>query len=585
MEVVGNDRVYTLMAFAKLISALFLGTFCVTLSAQTGSPFVGGVWSGNVSPTGATVALRLNAIGLRVRLQVSQNESLTPATFSSVVTTAAGNGFAAKLTVQGLQPDTDYYYGIEVAGVLRTETVSRGRFRTFPLGKSSFRIALGSCGDFRSPDQSVYDAIMRERPLLFINLGDLHYSDTNSTNAEDYRANYDNILGHREQGALYRAVPMAYVWDDHDFSGNDSDTTAIGRDAARATYRERVPHYPFGATGGSIGQAFTIGRVRFIMTDLRSASSPAAQKDNASKTKLGTAQKAWFKQELISARDNGFPLIVWVNPIPWIGPATAGEDTWAGYATERTEIANFIRDNRVSNVVIVSGDMHGLAVDDGTNSDFATGGGAPLTVLHAAALTSNGSLKGGPYSGGVIPGTQQYGILEVYDNGGDSVACRFLGKKVGDGTKLTHIFSGSTGGAAKDHAIVNISTLARVTSGEDSLISGFVISGASNRRVLIRAIGPTLSAFGVGDALAQPVLTVQQSGRPIASNSAWAGPTASATEATLDAFDRAGAFRLVDETSRDAALVLSLAPGAYTVQVKSGDATPGATLLEVYDLP
>jgi phosphodiesterase/alkaline phosphatase D-like protein len=573
------------MAFAKLISALFLGTFCVTLSAQTSSPFVGGVWSGNVSPTGATVALRLNAAGLRVRLQVSQNESLTPATVSSVVTTAAGSGFAAKLTVQGLQPDTDYYYGIEVAGVLRTEPVSRGRFRTFPLGKSSFRIALGSCGDFRSPDQSVYDAIMRERPLLFINMGDLHYSDTNSTNAEDYRANYDNILGHREQGALYRSVPMAYVWDDHDFSGNDSDTTAIGRDTARATYRERVPHYPFGATGGSIGQAFTIGRVRFIMTDLRSAASPAAQRDNASKTKLGTAQKAWFKQELISARDNGFPLIVWVNPIPWIGPATVGEDTWAGYTTERTEIANFIRDNRVSNVVIVSGDMHGLAVDDGTNADYATGGGAPLTVLHTAALTSSGSLKGGPYSGGVIPGTQQYGILEVYDNGGDSVACRFLGKKVGDGTKLTHIFSGSTGGAAKDHAIVNISTLARVTSGEDSLISGFVISGASNRRVLIRAIGPTLSAFGVGDALAQPVLTVQQSGRHIASNSAWAGPTASATEATLDAFDRAGAFRLVDETSRDAALVLSLAPGAYTVQVKSGDATPGATLLEVYDLP
>ncbi|MBL9203029.1 MAG: alkaline phosphatase D family protein [Opitutaceae bacterium] len=573
------------MAIKSLISAALFGAICVSAVGQPGSPFVGGVWSGNVSTTAATVALRLTAPGLRVRLQVSQNENLTPAVFSSVATTATASGHAVKLTVQGLQPDTDYYYGIEVGGVLRTEMVSRGRFRTFPLGKSSFRIALGSCGDFRSADQSAYDAIMRERPLLFINMGDLHYSDTNSTNAEDYRANYDNVLGHREQGALYRSVPMAYVWDDHDFSGNDSDTTSIGRDAARAAYRERVPHYPLGATGGSIGQAFTIGRVRFIMTDLRSASSPAAQRDNASKTKLGTAQKNWFKQELISARDNGFPLIVWVNPDPWIGAPAAGEDTWQGYATERTEIANFIRDNRVSNVVIVSGDMHGLAVDDGTNSDYATGGGAPLTVLHAAALTSNGSIKGGPYSGGVLPGSQQYGILEVYDNGGDSVACRFLGKKVGEGAKLTHIFSGSTGGAAKDHAIVNISTLARVNSGDDALVSGFVISGASNRRVLVRAIGPTLSAFGVADALAQPVLSIHQAGRHIATNSGWAGASSVATEATLDAFDRAGAFRLVDETSRDAALVLSLAPGAYTVQVKSGDASPGATLLEVYDLP
>jgi hypothetical protein len=58
-----------------------------------------------------------------------------------------------------------------------------------------------------------------------------------------------------------------------------------------------------------------------------------------------------------------------------------------------------------------------------------------------------------------------------------------------------------------------------------------------------------------------------------------------AAEDISDAFDRAGAFRLLDEDSRDAALVLSLAPAAYTVQVKSGDGTAGAVLLEVYDLP
>ena len=74
---------------------------------------------------------------------------------------SATTGNTVKLTVQGLQPDTDYYYGVEVAGALRTEVVSRGRFRTFPLGRASFRIAFGSCGDFRAADQRVYDAIMR----------------------------------------------------------------------------------------------------------------------------------------------------------------------------------------------------------------------------------------------------------------------------------------------------------------------------------------------------------------------------------------------------------------------------------------
>ncbi len=338
-----------------------------------------------------------------------------------------------------------------------------------------------------------------------------------------------------------------------------------------------------------MAQAFTVGRVRFIMTDLRSGAGASSAKESASKSKLGAGQKAWFKQELINARDSGFPLIVWICPDPWIAQPKIGDDSWGGYSTERTEIANFIRDNRITNLALLSGDMHGLAFDDGTNADYASGGGGAVTVLHGAALTSTGSTKGGPYTGGVIAGSQQYGILEIYDNGGPSVACRFIGMKAGEGRQMTHIFSGSPSGS-KDHAIVNISTLARVTSGSDALVSGFVISGASNRNVLVRAVGPTLSAFGVTDALTRPILSVYQGDRMIATNSGWATATATVTsraagESLLDSFDRAGAFRLVDESSADSALVLSLAPSAYTVQVKSGDGSPGAVLLEVYDLP
>ncbi len=575
------------MPFRRFI--LFFFAIGAITWGQGTSPAISGVWSGNITPTSGTVSVRLNAPALRVRLVVSVNQSLSPATFSGAVNTATATGNTAKLTVQGLQPDTDYYYGIEVAGTVRTEVTTRGRFRTFPLGKSSFRIAFASCGDFRAADQRAYTAILEERPLLFINVGDLHYSDTNTTNQDDYRANYDNVLTHTEQSALYRNIPVAYMWDDHDYCGNDSDATAIGRDTARSVYRERVPHYPLASAGGTMAQAFTIGRVRFIMTDLRSGATASSAKESASKSKMGTAQKAWFKQELINARDSGFPLIVWVCPDPWIAPPQLGDDSWGGHTTERTEIANFIRDNRINNLALLSGDMHGLAFDDGTNSDYATGGGGPVTVLHGAALTSEGSTKGGPYSGGVVPGSQQFGILEIYDNGGPSVACRFIGNKAGEGRKMAHIFSGSPAGS-KDHAIVNISTLARVAPGSDALVSGFVISGASNRNVLVRAVGPTLAAFSVTDALKQPVLSVYQGDRLLATNSAWGKPTATVSartsaEGLLDAFDRAGAFRLVDESSLDTALVLSLPPAAYTVQVKSGDGTGGAVLLEVYDLP
>jgi hypothetical protein len=320
------------------------------------------------------------------------------------------------------------------------------------------------------------------------------------------------------------------------------------------------------------------------MTDLRSAATPSGTKESASKSKMGTAQKNWFKQELINARDSGFPFIVWVNTVPWIARAQLGDDSWAGQATERIELANFIRDNRITNLAMLSGDMHGLAFDDGTNSDYATGGGAPVVVMHAAALTSNPVDKGGPYTVGPILGGQQYGVLEIYDNGGPSVACRFLGTRVGEGRKITQIFSDSASGAT-EQALVNISTLARVSSSTDAIVSGFVISGSTSRTVLVRAVGPTLAAFGVNDALRNPILSVYQSERLVATNSAWAGAARAAAQDLMDAFDRAGAFRFVDDASSDAALVVSLTPGAYTVQAKSGDGAAGAVLLEVYDLP
>jgi hypothetical protein len=388
------------------------------------------------------------------------------------------------------------------------------------------------------------------------------------------------------------------MWDDHDFCGNNSNTQSLGRDTARAAYEERTPHYPIAQTaGGTMAQAFTIGRVRVIITDLRSGADDPTVAESASKSHLGLAQKNWFKQELISSRDAGFPLILWVSSNPWIGALNPAEDTdnWSGYATERVELANFIRDNHVSNLVVLAGDMHALAYDDGTHSDYATGGGAPITVLQAAALTQAGSVKGGPYTAGPFPGDQQYGILEVYDTGGPSIACRYLGKRVGEGTKVSYIFSTSAPASVAD-AFVNISMLSHVNGAGDTMVSGFVVSGHGPQAVLVRAVGPTLSAFGVADALARPRLTVYQGDRVVATNEGWgaggtsattlsAGPViATSVSALTSAFDRAGAFRFTDSTSRDSAVLLTLAPGAYTVQVTSGDAQPGAALLEVYDL-
>jgi hypothetical protein len=120
--------------------------------------------------------------------------------------------------------------------------------------------------------------------------------------------------------------------------------------------------------------------------------------------------------------------------------------------------------------------------------------------------------------------------------------------------------------------LVNISTRATLSAGQ-TLTSGFVVGGSVPRRVLVRAIGPTLASFGVTNALPTPTLTVFSGPTQIAVNAGWGGGAPLST-----VFAAAGAFFL-PQASRDAAAVLTLNPGSYTVQIGGG---AGEVLVEVY---
>lgn len=135
--------------------------------------------------------------------------------------------------------------------------------------------------------------------------------------------------------------------------------------------------------------------------------------------------------------------------------------------------------------------------------------------------------------------------------------------------------------AAEPGRFRNLSTRARVGSGEQVAIPGLVITGSNSRTLLVRAIGPGLNAFGVSGTLAKPSLVVVQGQTPVSANTGWgtsADPIALAAAAT-----RAGAFALEPGQS-DAALLVTLSAGAYTVQVSGTDGGAGVVLIEIYDL-
>jgi len=379
-------------------------------------------WSGAVTPTSVVVKVKLIPDSSVARIVLSEQSDLSNPYYSDYGTAITSDRFL-RFDIDSLAPSTQYYYAVEVNNAIDSSVI--GKFHTFPQDSGSFAFALGSCAQTGS-NNVVFQTIVNQNPLFFFHLGDFHYQNIAVNDQNIFRQAFETVLASPNQSGLYSQVPIAYIWDDHDYGPNNSDSTSPSRSASRLTYQEYVPHYPlaFGSGNISINQSFEVGRVMFIVCDSRSARSPATATDDTNKTMLGKTQKAWFKQKLLEAKSS-HPLIVWVNSLPWIG--TTGDDGWHLYTNERREIADFLKNYQIENLCMISGDAHMLAIDDGTNSDYATGGGAGFPVFHAASLDQSPSLKGGPYSEGAFPGRGQFGFMMV-DDQGDSLLIQWSGR-------------------------------------------------------------------------------------------------------------------------------------------------------------
>lgn len=161
----------------------------------------------------------------------------------------------------------------------------------------------------------------------------------------------------------------------------------------------------------------------------------------------------------------------------------------------------------------------------------------------------------------------------------------------GTGIALAEIFDASDAGDPARPGFANLSARGYVGTGQANLGAGFVIAGSQPMRVLIRGIGPALTAFGVGEALADPVLTLYKGSAQIAQNDNWetsagaaAGVGAAATVGEISAASSlTGAFALT-AGARDAVLLVTLEPGDYTAYVSGVNGGTGVGLVEIYEL-
>lgn len=227
-----------------------------------------------------------------------------------------------------------------------------------------------------------------------------------------------------------------------------------------------------------------------------------------------------------------------------------------------------------------------------TLASFGVSAAVPDTALTlfqgSNRLAQNDNWSNGTDSADIASAATASGAFALVNGSRDAALLRALGQgsytaQVSEtanreGIALAELYV--LGDQADGPAVSNLSIRGHAASGEDALIAGLAVNGAIPRRLLIRAVGPTLSSFNVTGAMADPRLRIFHGDALVAQNDNWAGGSALATAAST-----VGAFAL-PASSRDAALIIDLPPGTYTAQVDGGPSgDTGIVLLEAYVLP
>jgi sugar lactone lactonase YvrE len=228
----------------------------------------------------------------------------------------------------------------------------------------------------------------------------------------------------------------------------------------------------------------------------------------------------------------------------------------------------------------------------GTKSVFASGLNGPIGLVFDSA----GNLFVANYNGGVIvkftpaasKNTFASGLSNpsglVFDSSGNLFEADqgsgkiFMFTPAGTKSIFASGLSAPSGLAFQNSTayLTNISTRLRVGTGSNVLIGGFIISGTRPKKIVIRALGPTLASYGVSGALQDPTLELHDaSGALISSNDNWGD--APNKQQIIDA-------NLAPPNAAEPAILATLNPGNYTAMVRGFSNTTGVALVEGYDI-
>lgn len=264
---------------------------------------------------------------------------------------AKADDFTGHVTLQGLPAGSTVYYGVYAGDKALPAT---GNFNAVRKAGQSFVLAFSGDMEEKYRPFRIFDVMAAARPDYFVHLGDTCYADVPrrdfSPTIAHYRRKHANVRADRPlQGFLSQCVTYA-TWDDHEIE-NDAHGGLAQLPIAEQVFREYWPC----ASAEKVGLQRAVSlapEVDLIVLDTRRFRSVQAMADGPEKTMLGTSQKRWFLERLKRSKAS-FKIIA--TSVPFHG---SSQDAWGNYKTERDEIVDFIKRERIANVVMISADYH-----------------------------------------------------------------------------------------------------------------------------------------------------------------------------------------------------------------------------------
>lgn len=373
-------------------------------------PFTLGVASGDPAPDGVVLWTRLAPRPLdvgggmpvepvRVKWEVATDEYFQRVVRAGEAIARPEWGHAVHVEPDGLQPDRWYWYRFQVGG----ESSPVGRTRTLPAADARperLRLAFASCQKYEVGFYTAYEHLAREDLDLVLHLGDYIYEKGDGQGAvrphglsealtlDDYRRRYALYKSDRALQAAHAMAPWIVTWDDHEVSNNYAEAHSerperfprpeflLRRAAAYQAYFEHMPLRRSALPRGPdmlLYRRLNYGQLAsFHVLDTRQYRSaqipgetvqrPGMALLDPGRTILGARQREWLFDGLAKATTswNALAQQVMVARVDREPGADVkyGVEKWPGYEHERRRLLAHLRDAKVANPVVLTGDIH-----------------------------------------------------------------------------------------------------------------------------------------------------------------------------------------------------------------------------------